>query len=366
MTLLPMAVDGVGPSHTCVSLLRGMQAAGTEVRLYANRNRHALGDLPHRVTIPRALSKLPYKPFAKRASAATEAAYLRALRPGDIAYLWPLTSLATIEAVAARGNPIFLEGINTRMSHARTVMDAVYAAEGLAPAHGITDARVAEEEAQLALAAGIFAPSPAVEEALEGSPLRAGGMLGASYGTAEPVQTALADPDRPLRFLFIGSLNLRKGAHMLLRAWAEAKIDGELVMAGYLEEAVGQRCADELALPSVRPLGFVRDVPALYRTADVFILPSFEEGDPLVTYEAAAHGLPIIASPAGAGRMGAETGCVDLIDPAECDSLVAALRRHAEDPAYRAQRAAAARTAVADYTWGKVAARRADALRRVT
>ena len=36
---------------------------------------------------------------------------------------------------------------------------------------GITDARIAEEEAKIALSTTIFAPSPGVEQALAGSPL---------------------------------------------------------------------------------------------------------------------------------------------------------------------------------------------------
>ena len=42
-------------------------------------------------------------------------------------------------------------------------------------------------------------------------------------------------------------------------------------------------CATELNRADVRCMGFVRDIDKLYRDADVFVLPSFEEGDPLVT-----------------------------------------------------------------------------------
>ena len=49
-------------------------------------------------------------------------------------------------------------------------------------------------------------------------------------------------------------------------------------------------------------IDFVADVRALYRTADVFVFPSLEEGGPQVTYEACGCGLPVITTPMGAAE----------------------------------------------------------------
>ena len=76
-------------------------------------------------------------------------------------------------------------------------------------------------------------------------------------------------------------------------------IGGRGYLAGELERRV-----DELGVrDAVRLLGFVpeEDLPELYRVADLFVLPTLElEGFGVVTLEAFASGVPVIATPVGA------------------------------------------------------------------
>ena len=341
----------------------GMAENGLHGQIYINRNRVTMNGVDCRSAVPRLFSLMPYRFVRERATHATEAAFLRELRPGEIAYLWPEVSLRTHEIVHRMGNPIVLEGINTRMVCARAALDKAYAAAGLAPQHGISDQRIAEEEDKLRLARAIFAPSPAVEASLEGASLAPDGVISASYGVrlTGRRRAGVQRRDRPI-FLFVGYVCIRKGVHQLLRAWSKAKIDGTLVLAGAIEPAVQKLCASELGSRNVKCLGFVRDVNKLYHAADAFVPPSFEEGDPLVTYEAAAHSLPVIASPMGAGRIGAETGCVALVDPAEPESIAAVLRRFADSCEEREMWRARANAAVQGYGWPDVGARRATRL----
>jgi glycosyltransferase involved in cell wall biosynthesis len=299
----------------------------------------------------------------KRASAAAEMHYLKSLQAGDIAYLWPAVSLQAHRLLHDRGFQIVLEGINTRMSSAKQVLDDAYRQINLPPAHGITEERIAEEEQKLALASAIFAPSPAVERALKGSPLDPGGVISASYGTDIPDWSrSEKDEAGALRVLFVGYACVRKGIHVLLQAWNEARVKGELIIAGAIEPAVRRHCAHLLDDPSVRTLGFIRDVRSLYRSADIFVLPSFEEGDPLVTYEAAAHELPLVVSFHGAGRLGSRGDSVCLIDEHDAASLVHALRGLANDAEMRIDAGRRARSAVEEFRWSAVGARRAQAL----
>ena len=155
-----MATDGVGPSYAGVRLLQGAQGAGYAVDLFVNRYRMPDAGLTLHVALPGPLGLLPYRWVCAPASRRLEARYAASIRDDQIAYLWPSASLALHAAVQARGIPIVLEGINTRMAHAKRLLDQAYDAFGAPPAHGITEARIAEEEAKLALAAAIFAPSP--------------------------------------------------------------------------------------------------------------------------------------------------------------------------------------------------------------
>lgn len=364
LTLLPMACDGVGPSYTCTRLLQGMATQGLQGPLFVNRVRAPLNDVEYRCTLPGPLAALPHRLVANTASRLTERRYLAALRDDDIAYLWPAAPLSVYEAVRERDLPVVGEGINTRMEYAREILDAVYDAEGLPPGHGITDARIWEENQKLALTTAFFAPSAGVEQSLLKSPIAPENILPTSYGVT------LADAGTPRRpvpeagpvVLFVGFGSLRKGLHQLLKAWSMAGIRGKLVLAGKIEPALQERYADHLNRPDVEVLGFVQNVQSLYENADIFVLPSFEEGDPLVTYEAASHGMPIIASPMGAGRIGEETGCTIDIDPAELETIVEALRRLAKNSDDLLECGRRCHAAVADYSWTKVGQRRAERL----
>jgi len=102
--------------------------------------------------------------------------------------------------------------------------------------------------------------------------------------------------ERPLRVLFLGLINLRKGVARLLEA---ARIlRGEPVefwMVGPVEIANASTSGDR---GRVRWFGPVTREKAAdyYRNADVFILPTLSDGFALTQLEAQAHGLPVIAS----------------------------------------------------------------------
>jgi glycosyltransferase involved in cell wall biosynthesis len=93
--------------------------------------------------------------------------------------------------------------------------------------------------------------------------------------------------------------------------------------------------------------GFQSDMQAVYRQANLVILPSFGEGIPTVLIEAAACGRAIIASNV--------SGCKDvvcdgvtglLVPPRDASALAEALHRLAADPELRAKLAAAGREQV--------------------
>jgi glycosyltransferase involved in cell wall biosynthesis len=286
------------------------------------------------------------------------------VQPGDIAYLWPSASLDTHRILHDRGIPVVLEGINTRMKSARRILDTAYEAFGAPPAHGITDARIAEEEAKYTYASAIFAPNRNVEAALHGSPLEHR-IISASYG----VDTRKASPprdytghDRPLTFMFCGYACVRKGMHHLLDAWARVQGPHRLQIVGHIEPLIAERYARSLASDRIERVGFVGDVHPYFARADVFVFPSLEEGGPQVTYEAALHGLPIIASPMGASRLGDTPGTMLTVDPADTEALAGAIDRLATSPALRQEIGRTARAAAFGFDWNAVGQARAERL----
>ena len=102
--------------------------------------------------------------------------------------------------------------------------------------------------------------------------------------------------ERPLRVLFLGLINLRKGAARLLEAARILRNEPvEFWMVGPVEIANASTITDDRRVKWFGPV--TRNKAAeFYRNADVFLLPTLSDGFAITQLEAQAHGLPIIAS----------------------------------------------------------------------
>lgn len=358
---------GGGHVQTCINLLKGMRGAGGEVHLDLIRARTDMGEVPFRTTFRGPLARYGLRRFEPMLRAPTERRFLAGLRQDDIAWLWPTVSLATYREVHRRGNPIVMEGINCRIASARRDLDAAYAAEGLVDPDRLEDARIAEEEEMLSMASHIFAPNAHVEAALKEADTRfAGRILPASYGAwmAKARPRSSRSGDQPLTVLFVGRVSLPKGAHLLLRAWAKAAPKrARLRFCGRISPVVAELCADELNRDDVETPGFVRDIGEMYRTADVFVMPSLSEGGPQVIYEAAAYGLALLASPMGSGRLGQWSDAILPFDPYDVDGFADALHRVLTDEGLLSELSARTRRAAPRYDWSDVGQSRLESLR---
>ncbi len=101
-------------------------------------------------------------------------------------------------------------------------------------------------------------------------------------------------------------------------------------------DALPREALAAAAAVGVRFLGMRTDVDRLYAGMDLFVLPSHREGFPRAAMEAAAMGLPVVATDIRGCREVVESGVngllVGVADPA---SLVAAIQRLADDPEER-------------------------------
>jgi len=99
--------------------------------------------------------------------------------------------------------------------------------------------------------------------------------------------------ERPLRMLFLGQANVRKGIHDLVEA---ARLLGD---GPWRFDVVGRYEAIPAGVPA--SVVFHGQVPrseakAWYDGADVFLLPTHSDGFALTQIEAMAHGLPVLAT----------------------------------------------------------------------
>ncbi len=150
-------------------------------------------------------------------------------------------------------------------------------------------------------------------------------------------------PAGPLRILFVGRLVPEKGPSVLLDAVAHLRsapdpldVEVRIVGAGPLadelrRQSVDQGTADRVTL--VGPLGN-EELPDQYAWADVFCLPSFAEGVPVVLMEAMATGLPVVTTAiAGIPELVRDGVTGRLVPPGRVDQLASALRDLADDTA---------------------------------
>ena len=158
--------------------------------------------------------------------------------------------------------------------------------------------------------------------------------------------------------LYVGTLSQRKGLPDLIAALELIRVAGhnnwQLDIVGGSAEvgaAEGQLIRSNVAAAGLTesllgPLD-ADAVRARLSSADIFVLPSYLEGQPLAVLEAMAAGLAVVATNVGANPDVIRDG-VDglLVEPGDVGGLADALTRLLTDPPLRSQLGAAARARV--------------------
>ncbi|MGH2411046.1 MAG: glycosyltransferase [Chloroflexota bacterium] len=150
--------------------------------------------------------------------------------------------------------------------------------------------------------------------------------------------------------LFVGRFRYYKGLHFLLDALPQMPNARLLLVGSGGQERELRAQAARLGLGErVQFLTQVQDadLPRLYASADLFVLPACERSEAfgLVLVEAAASGLPLVSTELGTGtsyvNVNRQTGLV--VTPRDPTALARACNELLADPALRAHYGAAAR-----------------------
>lgn len=177
---------------------------------------------------------------------------------------------------------------------------------------------------------------------------------------------------RPKRAIFLSRIHSKKGLDLLIPAWAalpaELTRDWELLLFGPDEGGyAGQisRWIDEAGLgDSVRLMGGVTGEAkeAAFRSADLFVLPSYSEGFPMAVLEAASYGLPVVqTNECNFPELSAADGAWECVP--DLDDLIKSLTMALTcDDGERRQRGDAGMCLVREnYSWTSIAVRFHDA-----
>jgi glycosyltransferase involved in cell wall biosynthesis len=161
-------------------------------------------------------------------------------------------------------------------------------------------------------------------------------------------------PDDAVVVGFVGRLIRKKGVVELMQAWEQLRdhYPQLRLVVGGPHESVDPIPSDVRARmesdPRVHVLGYVDDTPALYTAMDLFVFPTyFHEGFPNVPLEAAAMGLPVVATTIAGCTDAVQEGVTGtLVPPQDVEALKKAIRYYLDDPESRRRHGAAGRERV--------------------
>ncbi|MEM6315325.1 MAG: glycosyltransferase family 4 protein, partial [Planctomycetota bacterium] len=254
-------------------------------------------------------------------------------RPFDVVHTWPSGALATLQAAREVGTASFLERPNCHTAFAYETVAEELDRLGMelppGACHRVNNVRLALESDEFAAADRLLCPSDFVAETHIDRGVDPSKIARHRYGYEPGRFTPPVEKPHQFTAAFVGTCEPRKGLHLALDAWKRAGIDGTLLIVGGFVPGYREVLGDTLG-DGVEHLGFVDDVPAVLRKADVLLLPSLEEGSALVTYEAQACGcVPMVSRAAG---VVATDGLTALLhDPRDVATLSDQLKQLAGD-----------------------------------
>ena len=169
--------------------------------------------------------------------------------------------------------------------------------------------------------------------------------------------TALTDDfSSPVKLLFVAAITPRKGLHVLLHSFksiADKYPQAILKIAGiwdwaplYIKEQM-IIYNDLIVAGRIEFTGGIETEPLidLYRTSDIFVLPSFAESAPMVISQALCAGLPVVSTQVGGIPEMVENGVTGfLVEPDNVGALTEALSLLIENPRLRKEMGIAARS----------------------
>jgi len=188
----------------------------------------------------------------------------------------------------------------------------------------------------------------------------------------KPLPAELEGAQGPV-ILSFGLLRPYKGVENLLEAFgrvAATHPDAELWIVGNPRMDVEplRRAASEAGGRVRLVTRFVDDaeIPAIFRRADLVVLPYLDAEHSGVLYTGLAFGKPLVLSAVGGFPEVAETGAARLVPPGDTAALTTTLEELVGDEAARAELAAAAtRAAAGPFSWNESARRTIDLYREL-
>jgi glycosyltransferase involved in cell wall biosynthesis len=226
----------------------------------------------------------------------------------DVVHCWPGAAMHTPRVATAMGLAAVREVPNTHTGNAYAVVAQLCQDLGIelprGHSHKMNTSRLAQEVAEYEVSHRLLVPSDPVRRSFLDRGFSPEKLLQHQYGF-DPAAFKPREGPRsgPFHAIFLGTVEPRKGLHIALEAWrrAGAHERARFSIYGRIVEEYRPTIREYLKLPNVQLHEFTDDAAGVLREADALVLPSFEEGSALVTYEAQGCGaIPVVSDAAGA------------------------------------------------------------------
>lgn len=233
-----------------------------------------------------------------------KAASFRLPREMDVLVGWSGATLHAIDSARARGAKIVVERGSSHIAHQAAILRNASSRWG-ATIDPVSRATIEMEEREYDLADRIAVPTGFAKRTFIEKGVPADKVVVNPYGVDLTRFSARPFPNhvRP-RVLFVGLVGIRKGIPDLLEAAGLLKNLVDFRLVGPIEPGMRNLLSQHDHVTVTGPLPGTQ-LAEEYAQADIFVLPSLEEGLPLVLLQAMACGRPVIATP--------ETGIEDLV-----------------------------------------------------
>jgi len=221
----------------------------------------------------------------------------------DIFVGWSGSSLKSIRKANEKGIITIVERGSSHIEFQNEILNEEYARFGTYK--NIVDNRVIKKELkEYEEADYISIPSEFVKRTFIDNGVDEAKLIKVPYGVdISNLHFKNLIPTDIFTVLFFGGTPIRKGLIYLLNSWEQLDFkDSRLIV----KTSSNKKIKDIFQRCTVNNVSFIteylKDVNDLYKKADIFVLPTLEEGLSMVILEAMACGLPVIASENSGGK----------------------------------------------------------------
>ncbi|MBX3256530.1 MAG: glycosyltransferase family 4 protein [Chitinophagaceae bacterium] len=233
------------------------------------------------------------------------------IKDEEVIVTWGIQALPILERTKSLGIKVVLERGSAHASEQKEILLDEYRSLGLDTGHlekSFSEQRMERELLEYDLADVVSIPSSFVKRSFLKYGFSEQKLFVNHFGADLKAFQYAPVKHSPFRFIYTGTLSIRKGVHYLLQAFYELSIpETELWLVGKTEEEIkpfiNKYHSQQVKLFDPVPQ---HELSAFYNQCDVFVICSIEEGMAMVQPQAMACGIPLICT--------TNTGGDDLIE----------------------------------------------------